>query len=81
MPQLRRLSGAEVVAILRRFGFEPVSQRGSHLKLRRIGPGGRRETLHVPNHDQLDTGTCRAILRQAANYVPEVELRPFFYAE
>jgi predicted RNA binding protein YcfA (HicA-like mRNA interferase family) len=39
-PKLKRLSGAEVVAILRTFGFEVHSQRGSHVKLRRIVSGG-----------------------------------------
>jgi predicted RNA binding protein YcfA (HicA-like mRNA interferase family) len=66
---------------LRKFGFEVVSQRGSHIKLRRIGPGGQRETLTIPNHPELDTGTCRAILRQASRFVPSAELSPFFYTE
>ncbi|MGD1158515.1 MAG: type II toxin-antitoxin system HicA family toxin [Terriglobia bacterium] len=47
MPRLRRLSGSDVVAILRKFGFEIVSQRGSHIKLRRIGIGGQSEALGV----------------------------------
>ncbi|MGC9995852.1 MAG: type II toxin-antitoxin system HicA family toxin [Terriglobia bacterium] len=81
LPRLRRLSGHEVVAILRRFGFEVVSQRGSHIKLRRIGPRGERESLTVPHHSELDTGTCRAILRQASRFIPNTELEPFFYAE
>jgi predicted RNA binding protein YcfA (HicA-like mRNA interferase family) len=34
MPRLRRLSGAEVISILNRFGFTVHSQRGSHAKLR-----------------------------------------------
>jgi len=66
---------------LRKFGFEVVSQRGSHIKLRRIGPGGQRETLTIPNHPELDTGTCRAILRQASRFVSAAELAPFFYTE
>ncbi|MBA4180301.1 MAG: hypothetical protein C0506_06910 [Anaerolinea sp.] len=81
MPRLRRLSGAEVVAILLSFGFETVSQRGSHVKLRRVGEAGVHETLHIPLHRELDTGTCRAILRQASRYVSESELRPFFWAD
>ncbi|MDP2675430.1 MAG: type II toxin-antitoxin system HicA family toxin [Dehalococcoidia bacterium] len=34
-PKLRRLSGKEVIAILKRSGFDVHSQRGSHVKLRR----------------------------------------------
>ncbi len=81
MPRLRRLSGDEVVKILRRLGFEIHSQRGSHVKLRRIGPGGHRQTLTVPRHGELDTGTCRALVRQASRFIPEADLAPFFYTE
>jgi predicted RNA binding protein YcfA (HicA-like mRNA interferase family) len=78
MPKLRRLSGAEVVAIFRRFGFGIASQRGSHIKLKRATSQGS-ETLTVPAHRELDTGTLRAILRQASRFVPENDLRPYFY--
>ena len=36
MGRLRTLSGDAVVAILREFGFVQVSQRGSHMKVRRV---------------------------------------------
>lgn len=78
MPRLKRLSGADVVGILGQFGFQVHSQRGSHIKLRRVGEVGK-ETLTIPNHQQLDTGTCRAIYRQACRYVSETELFPYFY--
>ena len=80
MPKLRRLSGAEIVAILGRFGFTIHSQRGSHIKLRRALADGTTETLTVPAHHELDTGTCRAILRQAGRFIPEEDLRPHFYS-
>ncbi len=78
MPKLRRLSSAEVIAILKQFGFEVHSQKGNHIKLRRVGISGK-ETLTVPNHRQLDIGTCRAIYRQACRYIPESELFRYFY--
>jgi predicted RNA binding protein YcfA (HicA-like mRNA interferase family) len=81
MPRLRRLAGAEVVAILGRFGFVLHSQRGSHAKLRRTEPKGTTQTLTVPMHEELDTGTCRAILRQASRFIAEPDLRPHFYTE
>jgi predicted RNA binding protein YcfA (HicA-like mRNA interferase family) len=81
MPKLRRLSGDEIIRFLARFGFRVHSQRGSHVKLRRVAPGGQNETLAIPRHRELDTGTCRAILRQASRYVPERELAPFFYSD
>ena len=81
MPKLRRLSGPEVASILQKFGFAILSQRGSHIKLRRMNAMGQKETLTVPTHRQLDTGTCHAIFRQASRYVSPEQLRPFFYSE
>jgi predicted RNA binding protein YcfA (HicA-like mRNA interferase family) len=81
MPKLRRLSGSDVVRILHQFGFAPVAQRGSHVKLRRLQPDGSKQTLTVPNHRELDTGTARAIFRQAARFIPEEHLRLHFFTE
>ena len=79
MPKLKRLSGDDVIAILKKFGFQVRSQKGSHVKLQRITPTGK-ETLTVPNHRELDTGTCLAIFRQASQYIPETELYNYFYS-
>jgi predicted RNA binding protein YcfA (HicA-like mRNA interferase family) len=57
MPRLKVLSGAEVVRILAIFGFKVASQRGSHIKLRRIEAGGAQQTLTIPNHKELDAAT------------------------
>jgi len=79
MPKLRTLSGREVLKILSRFGFEVVSQRGSHVKLRRVLSDGTRQTLTIPLHDELDKGTLRAIYRQALRYITEEDLKRHFY--
>ena len=81
MPRLRRLSGTKVIRIFEHFGFLVHAQRGSHVKLRRIGAAGEKQTLTIPRHRELDTGTLRAIFRQARQYVPESELRPYFYTD
>jgi len=81
MPKLRRLSGAEVASIFQHFGFFILSQRGTHIKLRRISQGGEKQTLTVPNHRELDTGTCHAIFRQACRYISPDDLRQFFYTD
>jgi predicted RNA binding protein YcfA (HicA-like mRNA interferase family) len=81
MPKVKVLSGGDVISILSNFGFLPVAQRGSHVKLRRILSGGERQTLTIPNHKDLDCGTRVAIYRQALRYIPEQELRPYFYAD
>ena len=79
MPKLRNLSGKDVVRILSWFGFKVVSQRGSHVKLRRILLDGAKQTLTIPLHEELDKGTLRAIFRQALRYIPEEELKSHFY--
>jgi len=80
-PKLKRLSGPEVVNIICIFGFEKHSQRGNHIKLRRIGTTGEKQTLTIPLHAELDVGTLRAIFRQAARYIPENELWSYFYTD
>jgi predicted RNA binding protein YcfA (HicA-like mRNA interferase family) len=79
MPKLRRISGRDLLTILHRFGFQQASQRGSHVKLVREVPGAR-QVLTVPLHTELDSGTLRAIFRQASRFIPEDELRPLFYS-
>jgi hypothetical protein len=37
------------------------------------------QTLTVPAHGELDPGTLRAIIRQAARFVAEQDLRRHFY--
>jgi len=75
MPKPKRLSGSDVMKILGLFGFSVHSQRGSHVKLRRVSPSGEKQTITIPRHKELDAGTVRAIFRQASRYIPEQELR------
>ena len=78
MPKLRRLAGRDVLTILHGFGFQQVSQRGSHVKLARE-IAGTRQVLTVPLHTELDSGTLRAIFRQISRFISEEELRPHFF--
>ncbi len=70
--RIRRMTAREVESLLRRHGFELVSQKGSHHKW-------RNETLAlqviVPEHRgrQLPLGTLRSILLGAD--IPETEWR------
>jgi predicted RNA binding protein YcfA (HicA-like mRNA interferase family) len=59
MPKLPRLSGAEVVRVLEKLGFQSVRQRGSHVVMRRGADG-----CVVPLHRELKTGTLHGLLRQ-----------------
>jgi predicted RNA binding protein YcfA (HicA-like mRNA interferase family) len=75
---LKVLSGKQVANILGKFGFFVHSSNGDHVKLRRLGPGGT-ETLIIPVHTPIARGTLRAIYNQASRYVPQAELRAYFY--
>ena len=80
MPKLKVLSGYEVIKFFEKSGFDVVTQKGSHIKIRR-SLKGQKETLIIPNHKQLDTGTLRAIIKQASKYIPIEELKNYFYSE
>lgn len=65
MPQLRKISGKELLKILcNKFGFEIVRQRGSHVLIKKETPNGKIGTV-VPQHKELKIGTLKAILEQA----------------
>ena len=81
MPRLKRLKAREVLRVLRGFGFEVVSMRGSHAKLVRIAPSGKREILVVPVHRDLTIGTLHAIYRQASRFIPAEDLRSEFLTD
>jgi predicted RNA binding protein YcfA (HicA-like mRNA interferase family) len=63
LTKLPRVSGRECIAALTRAGFVVRRQESSHIVLRRSEPFAQ---LVVPDHRELDRGTLRAILRQAA---------------
>jgi predicted RNA binding protein YcfA (HicA-like mRNA interferase family) len=62
MTKLPRVSGQQCVSSLLKIGFRIKRQHGSHIILRRDQPFAQ---VVVPDHAELDTGTLRAILRQA----------------
>lgn len=66
-------SAKSVIKILSRyFGFSFVSQKGSHIKLRKI-TGTKTITTIVPNHKELSPGTLKGVLNLAE--VKEKEFR------
>ncbi|MDE0150552.1 MAG: type II toxin-antitoxin system HicA family toxin [Rhodospirillaceae bacterium] len=69
-----------MLRILRGFGFEIVSIRGSHAKLVRVTASGQRQVLTVPVHAELQVGTIRAIYRQASRFIDSAELQRKFYS-
>ncbi|MGB9632383.1 MAG: type II toxin-antitoxin system HicA family toxin [Chloroflexaceae bacterium] len=68
MPPLPIISGRRCVATLSKEGFVLVRQWGSHMIIEREHP---RATISVPDHDELDRGTLRAIIHQTGLTVQE----------
>lgn len=58
-------SGKQVIKILcRKFGFSFISQKGSHIKLRKIIKNKTITTI-VPLHKELVGGTLKGVLQLA----------------
>jgi predicted RNA binding protein YcfA (HicA-like mRNA interferase family) len=61
MPELPVVSGAEAIEAFAYFGYQPVRQKGSHVRLKCPG----RPTISVPLHDPVKRGLLRGIIRDA----------------
>jgi predicted RNA binding protein YcfA (HicA-like mRNA interferase family) len=68
MSRLPVISGAVCIKALAKMDFVIDRQRGSHVILVREDP---RMTVCVPDHQELDRGTLRAIIRQVGLSVDE----------
>ncbi len=64
MPKLPVLSGADVCAILKRYDFMPVRQRGSHVVMQKRMDDST-VTVLIPMHDEIKKGTLLSIIRQS----------------
>lgn len=69
MAKLPVVSGADVIRVLRKLGYDVDQQRGSHIVLRKPHPPHHR--LSVPNHKELRVGTLRRLIRDAGLTVEE----------
>lgn len=67
------VSGEKIVRALERLGFQRVKQKGSHLKLRKVDPTGKR-TVIVPMHHEVARGTLDSILVQAGIAIGDLKL-------
>ena len=81
MPKLKVMGGKDVVKIFSTLGFEITSQKGSHIKMKRIMHDGSFQTWIFPLHNELDKGTLKAIINQASKYIPKQTLKEYFYTE
>ena len=81
MPKLKILAGEDLIKIFISLGFAVAGQRGSHVKLKRHIVKDSPQTLTIPLHNELDKGTLKAVYRQALRYIPQDELRTYFYSD
>lgn len=69
MSGLPRISGRQVVQMLKKIGYEQDRQRGSHMILRQTDAPHRRVT--VADHKEIAKGTLRSIIREVGLTVDE----------
>lgn len=64
MGALSNVSARQAIRAFQKAGFSVISQRGSHVKMRRTPASGKQETIIVPNHKHIKEGTLKkGILR------------------
>jgi predicted RNA binding protein YcfA (HicA-like mRNA interferase family) len=66
MPELPKISGDEVIKVLKKLGFHQVRQKGSHVVMRLDDKG-----CVVPRHKALAIGTLRSVIKQAGISIDE----------
>ncbi|AKB28105.1 hypothetical protein MSSIT_1386 [Methanosarcina siciliae T4/M] len=64
MPKLPTPSALEVIKVLNNQGFQVISQKGSHIKMKKKAPD-KTFVVIVPNHPEIAAGTLKSIIRQA----------------
>lgn len=69
----KRYSSREILIALHAAGFVDVSQRGSHLKLRRVIDGRTLTVIVKHPASAIPIGTFRSILKQAELTLEEFE--------
>ena len=78
MLNLKRLSGKEIIKELELLGFGVTRQKGSHIRLSRFSLSNS-EHISVPNHDEIDRGTQKSIIRSLKPFITEKEIDNIFY--
>jgi predicted RNA binding protein YcfA (HicA-like mRNA interferase family) len=62
----RDVSGQALVKALKVYGYEPVSQNGSHIKVTTEENG--QHHVAIPNHNPVKIGTLNGILSEVARH-------------
>ena len=73
--ELPQISGLKLIKIFGKFGFRPVRQKGSHVRLEKI-EGDKIIKLTVPVHERLKKGTLSRIIKDSR--INEEQLSKYF---
>ncbi|WP_133990696.1 type II toxin-antitoxin system HicA family toxin [Dinghuibacter silviterrae] len=63
----RDLDASDLIKILKRFGYAPTRQTGSHIRLTTDRNGQHHIT--IPNHTPIKVGTLNAILSEVSMHL------------
>jgi predicted RNA binding protein YcfA (HicA-like mRNA interferase family) len=61
-PKPPLVSGRKLVKVFKDMGYEKVSQRGSHIKMKNYET---ESVIIIPDHKEVDRWTLKTILKQA----------------
>lgn len=61
-PKPALISGRNLIKVLKNLGYEKISQKGSHIKLKNYDRGS---VIIIPDHKEIDRWTLKTILKQA----------------
>ncbi len=62
----RNLTGKDLIKLLKKLGYEPTRQEGSHIRLTTTLDGTHHIT--VPNHKPVKVGTLSSILKDIGSH-------------
>jgi predicted RNA binding protein YcfA (HicA-like mRNA interferase family) len=72
----RDLSGNDLLKLLKRYGYEPSRQTGSHIRLTTQQLGEHHITM--PNHSPLKIGTLSSIISEVATHLGRTKEKIMF---
>ena len=61
------ITGQQLIEKLKAFGYEPIRQNGSHIRVQTTQNGKHSET--IPNHKPMKEGTVKAILKNVSKHL------------
>ncbi|MFN4146893.1 MAG: type II toxin-antitoxin system HicA family toxin [Runella sp.] len=62
----KEITAQELIKKIKKWGYEPVRQKGSHIRIQTLQNGKHSET--IPNHKPLKEGTLKTILSNIAKH-------------